>query len=100
MRAAAGYDDQEMSLANTSNSSSVIVNSTSPDEGNKIYLKLCEEYSCDGIICFCCLNQTPRPYCYTVWKECQAACPTCNPKCPPLPATPPAMEAGRPAPLV
>nr|TKV97859.1 hypothetical protein SEVIR_9G522200v2 [Setaria viridis] len=33
--------------------------------------------------CYCCINERPEPYCYDTWDECKAACPTCNPKCPP-----------------
>ncbi|CAL4997040.1 unnamed protein product [Urochloa decumbens] len=58
--------------------------STSVDE-SKIYLIFCVKGLCAtattrGLgLCFCCQN-SPNA-CYNSFSECQANCPSCNPKC-------------------
>ncbi|CAL5008090.1 unnamed protein product [Urochloa decumbens] len=59
-------------------------NSTSVDE-SKIHLIFCVKGFCPtattrGLgLCFCCQN-SPNA-CYNSFSECQANCPSCNPKC-------------------
>nr|TKW04694.1 hypothetical protein SEVIR_7G125901v2 [Setaria viridis] len=54
-------------------------NESSLDQSN-VYLKFCSLFSCGKYDCYCCMGKRP---CYGSWDECRAACPTCNPQCPP-----------------
>ncbi|CAL4917304.1 unnamed protein product [Urochloa decumbens] len=57
---------------------------------SKVVVVFCSEFQCyteeafptKERNCYCCLNQKPE-VCYDTWNDCQAACPSCNPKCPP-----------------
>ncbi|TVU21249.1 hypothetical protein EJB05_30874, partial [Eragrostis curvula] len=72
---------------NTS-SNDVMIHKTFADE-SKISFKFCDEYTCNGTRCYCCLIQKPEALCYLTKDKCLAICPACNPKCPPesLPQT-------------
>ncbi|KAJ1264830.1 hypothetical protein BS78_08G032100 [Paspalum vaginatum] len=49
-----------------------------------LVLKFCTLNGCVGNIdCYCCVTIKLKPLCYTSRNECEAVCPTCNPKCPP-----------------
>ncbi|WVZ92621.1 hypothetical protein U9M48_038670 [Paspalum notatum var. saurae] len=61
-----------------------LTNATVDDE-RKVVLKFCTTNTCKGFTtCYCCLNLKPHPKCYVTLTQCQAVCPTCNPKCPPV----------------
>ncbi|KAG0541957.1 hypothetical protein BDA96_02G061000 [Sorghum bicolor] len=55
------------------------------DSSNKVYLKFCTDNYCNYKACYCCLTDLPHPRCYYTREECKAACPACNPQCPPAP---------------
>jgi hypothetical protein len=58
-----------------------MVSSESSLDQSNAYLKFCWLYICGGKYdCYCCMG---NEHCYYSWNDCRAACPTCNPQCPP-----------------
>ena len=50
---------------------------------SNVVLNFCQARQCPKHVCYCCLTVLPKVMCYDTVDECRAACPTCNPKCPP-----------------
>ncbi|WVZ77820.1 hypothetical protein U9M48_025641 [Paspalum notatum var. saurae] len=60
-------------------------NTNTTGDESKLVLKFCTVRVCPGYMwCYCCMTEKPEPRCYHTMEMCQAACPVCNPKCPPI----------------
>ncbi|KAL6643362.1 hypothetical protein ACP70R_019027 [Stipagrostis hirtigluma subsp. patula] len=87
------YPDLSEATGRMSNPSGLTTSSSNTSKAGderKITLKFCTSNRCGKFgVCYCCQNSV---HCYYTRDACKAACPACNPDCPPLPLHGTTME--------